>query len=104
MPAFLTTVTPGYSGPRERTVQRSMKRLYSEKMFELREQLKLVDSVALTLDLWKRKFSHHHYLCITVHYVDDAFNNVSKILSFRRFHGRHLAKRIRTHLTRIIKM
>lgn len=103
MAAFLEVVTPGYFGPHERTVQRTIKRLYSAKMFELRERLRHVENVAITVDLWKRP-KKHHYLCVTVHYVDMNYEIISPVLSFRCFHGRHLSPRIQTHLIRVIKM
>jgi len=103
MAAFLEVVTPGYFGPHERTVIRTIKRLYSAKMFELQERLRHVESVAITTDLWKRP-KKHHYLCVTAHYVDMNHEIISKVLSFRRFHGRHLSRRKRTHLIRVINM
>jgi hypothetical protein len=102
MSNFLKTVVPGYFGPHPRTVQRSIKRIYSEKMFELKEKLNQVDCLAITTDLWKRP-NKHYYLCVTGHYVDSDFKFISTVLSFRRFHGRHLSGRIRNHLLRVVK-
>lgn len=99
---FLATVASGYSGPHSQTVRRNIRRLYTSKLFELCKQLQPIRYVALTTDLWKRPSRQHHYLGVTVHFVDKEFQSVSKILSFRRFHGRHLAKRIRSHLIRIV--
>ncbi len=102
MAYFLATASPGYVGPHSRTVQRNVKRLYSDKLHVLYTQLQTIQTVAITMDLWKRQ-GKHHYLGITIHYVDKDYNNVHKVLSFRRFHGRHLSKRIRMHLHHIIK-
>ena len=98
---FLAAAVPGYFGPHERTVQRKIKEIYANKLTELRETLKNVQYACLTTDLWRRP-RQHHYLCVTIHYVDENFGIVSNILSFRRFHGRHLAKRIRNHICRIV--
>ncbi|CAF1161663.1 unnamed protein product [Rotaria magnacalcarata] len=98
---FLAAAVPGYPGPHERTLQRNIKKLYANKLFELREKLKNVQYVCLTTDLWRRP-RQHHYLCATIHYVDENFGNVSTIVSCRRFHGRHLAVRIRNHICRIV--
>lgn len=103
MAAFLAAVAPGYFGPHERTVQRTIKRLHSTKLFELRERLRHVEGVALTADLWKRP-NQHHYLCVTGHFADINYDIVSTVLSFRRFHGRHLAPRLENHLRRVIDM
>ncbi len=102
MKGFLSTALPGYVGPHEVTVKRTIKKLYTTKLLELQEELKRVHSVCLTTDLWRRP-KKHHYLCVTVHFVDDNFKNVSKVLSFRRFHGRHLSKRLNNHLNRVVK-
>ncbi|CAF4024027.1 unnamed protein product [Adineta steineri] len=101
MQKFLTKALPGYIGPHENVVRAKIKKLYSTKMLQLQEELYEVHYVCLTADLWKRP-KGHHYLCMTIHYVDRNYRNVSKVLSFRRFHGRHLSSRIRRHLTRVI--
>lgn len=99
---FLSIISPGYVGPHQKTVQRAMKRLYNDKLHDLKDQLKHIKWVALTTDLWRRP-KKNSYLCVTMHYVDQNYNNISKVLSFQRFHGRHLAKRLRIHLLRVIK-
>ncbi|CAF1527176.1 unnamed protein product [Adineta steineri] len=70
-------------------------------MLQLQEELFEVHYICLTADLWKRP-KRHHYLCVTIHYIDRNYRNISKVLSFRRFHGRHLSTRIRRHLTRVV--
>ncbi|CAF4506038.1 unnamed protein product [Rotaria socialis] len=102
MANFLSMIPPGYFGPHERTVQRSLEHLYSEKLCELQKKLKDIPWVSLTTDLWRRP-KKHHYVCVTVHFVDKNYKNISKMLSFQRFHGRHFAKRIQIHLLRIVK-
>ena len=101
MKHFLSMAIPGYVGPHENKVRRTIKKMYSLKLLELREELNRIPYVCLTTDLWRRP-KKHHYLCVTVHYVDEHFQNISKVLSFRRFHGRHLSPRIRRHLNRVV--
>ncbi|CAF4876508.1 unnamed protein product, partial [Rotaria sp. Silwood1] len=101
MKKFLSTALPGYVGPHENTVRTTIKNLYSTKLSELQEELKQVHDVCLTADLWRRP-KQNHYLCVTVHYLGRNYRNISKVLSFRRFHGRHLSTRIRRHLTRVV--
>lgn len=91
MADFLAAAAPGYKGPHSRTIQRNVKRLYSNKLHVLHTQLQTIQHVAITTDMWKRT-GKHHYLGVTIHYVDQDWNIVHKVLSFRRFHGRHLAK------------
>jgi hypothetical protein len=84
MTAFLKTVVPGYEGPHERTVQRSIKRIYSSKMWELKNKLNDIESLAITTDLWKRP-NKHYYLCVTAHFVYSNFKFISTVFSFHRF-------------------
>ena len=51
MREFLSTALLGYQGPHENSVRRTIKRLYSDKLFELQEELKQVDHVCVTADL-----------------------------------------------------
>ena len=101
MGSFLSIISPGYIGPHQKTVQRAMMRLYSQKLYDLKNELKAVRWVALTTDLWRRP-KKNCYLCVTIHYVNQNYANASKVLSFQRFHGRHLATRLRMHLSRVV--
>ncbi|CAM4975576.1 unnamed protein product [Rotaria socialis] len=101
MAHFLSTAMPGYVGPHANMVRQTMKHLYTNKLAQLREDLKEIPYVSLTTDLCRRP-KKHHYLCVTIHYVDTNYLNVSKVLSFRRFHGRHFGQRVRNHLVRIV--
>jgi hypothetical protein len=101
MEQFLAKAVPGYVGPHGNTVRGEMKNQYAAKLLELREELNEIPYVCLTTDLWRRP-KKHHYLCVTVHYCDSNYVNKSKVLSFRRFHGRHFAQRIRNHLIRVV--
>ena len=100
MSRFLSVATPGYTGPSSRTVQRKLSKLYLEKHRNLKEEIAQVPSVSITIDLW-RSARRDHYLCITMHWLDGTFNLQGKVLSFRKFKGRHLAKRIRVHMKRV---
>jgi hypothetical protein len=51
--------------------------------------------------MWKSK-KNRHYLCVTLHSVDENFISESQVLSFKKFHGRSFAKSIRTHLEQVI--
>jgi hypothetical protein len=39
---------------------------------------------------------------MTIHWLDSNFNLKAKVLSFRKFNGRHLSHRIRRHMKRIL--
>ena len=98
---FLATAVPGYTGPSSRTVQRRMSKLYSEKYKDFKDELAEAANVSITADLWQSK-KRHHYLCVTIHWVDSKFNLKAKVLSFRKFKGRHLSHRIRRHIKRVL--
>ncbi|CAF1329931.1 unnamed protein product [Didymodactylos carnosus] len=101
MKIFLEQATPGYRGPHSKTVRRRLVPLYLQKQHDLKHQLSIVDHIALTTDLWQsgRK---HYFLCVTAHYVTHQFEVKGTILSFRQFYGRKFAKRIESHLIRIL--
>jgi hypothetical protein len=98
---FLSIAVPGYTGPSSRSVQRKLSNLYSEKQHDFKNELGEVSNLSLTADLWKSKRCHH-YLCMTIHWLDSNFNLKGKVLSFRKFKGRHVSHRIRVHMKRIL--
>lgn len=100
MSKFLSVAIPGYTGPSSRSVQRTLGKLYLEKHRALKAEIVEVPNVSITIDLW-RSARCNHYLCITIHWLDANFNLSGKVLSFRKFKGRHLASRIRTHMKRV---
>ncbi|CAF4561019.1 unnamed protein product, partial [Didymodactylos carnosus] len=73
--------------------------MYKSKCAQLKQDLSRQPFVSLTADAW-RSGKHHSFLVITVHYTTDRYVSVSKVLSFRRFHGRHFAPRVKKHLER----
>ena len=101
MQKFLQIATPGYFGPSSRTVQRRLCQLYLKKKAEFKEKLSSVQYASLTADLWRSK-KNRHYLCITVHFIDDLHVSKSHVLSFRKFHGRHTGQKIYSYLLKVI--
>ena len=101
MQRFLDLAMPAYNGPSTRTVQRHLANLYTKQKEDLKAGLSKVSSVSVTADLWKSQNSRH-FLCITMHFIDNDFMSNSKVLSFKKFVGRHCAKNIQEHMERII--
>ena len=103
MQSFLQVAMPGYKGPTARTVQRNLKTLYNDKKKALIQQLKNIQHISITTDTWcsGRK---RHYLCITTHFVSSDYELRGTILSFRQFHGRSFAMRLRRHIRTVLAM
>lgn len=102
MQRFLQIATPGYFGPCSRTVQRKLSNLYFNKKEEFKIKLATIPSVSLTADMWRSK-KNRHYLCITVHFIDELHVSKSHVLSFRKFHGRHTGDKIYSYLFKVIE-
>jgi hypothetical protein len=101
MEKFLSVAVPGYTGPSTRSVQRTLAKLYVKKKEEFKTELAHVPNLSITVDLWKSG-NRVHYFCMTVHWLTSSFDLKGKVLSFRKFRGRHTASRIRAHMKRII--
>ena len=78
----------GYKPPSRRTVQRQLKRLYKKHTRLLIAELKHIDTLAVTTDLWSDK-KMNSYMCLTGHYINSDSKLVSKVLSFTAFPERH---------------
>ncbi|CAF1443075.1 unnamed protein product [Adineta ricciae] len=100
---FLQVAMPGYKGPTARTVQRNLKTQYNIKKEAMIQQLKNIQHISITTDTWcsGRK---RHYLCITAHFVSSDYEQRGTILSFRQFHGRSFAMRLRRHVRTVLAM
>ena len=102
MQKFLKIATPGYSSPCSRTVQRRLTKLYIKKKEEFKKELSKISSVSITTDMWRSK-NNRHFVCVTVHSMDEKFICRSYVLSFKKFHGRCIAKKLRSHLVQVLK-
>lgn len=102
MQQFLDVLLPGYHGPTRKTVKNHLRQLYKQHRSSLRDQFEKIEHLSLTLDLW-RNSRRTYFLVITAHYYDDAMEYKSVIISFRRFPGRHLGKRLESFIMKEIK-
>ena len=59
-------------------------------MADLKFCLEKIPSIAVTTDLWKNK-KLEYFLTITGHFYTDDFQNISMILSFKKFKESHYA-------------
>lgn len=102
MQKFLATLVPGYRGPSRQTVRRNLDKLYQEHRNSIRETLKTIPFIALTLDLWMNS-RRTYFLSITGHYYNHQMQYSSIVTSFRRFRGRHFSKRLNAFIAREIQ-
>ena len=102
MQRFLVTIIPGYRWPSRKTVRRHLDKLYQQHRSSIREIFKTIPFIALTLDLWMNS-RRIHFLVITAHYYNKQMQYSSLVISFRRFRGRHLSKRLNAFIAREIE-
>ncbi|CAF4058397.1 unnamed protein product, partial [Rotaria sordida] len=102
MQKFLEIIIPGYHGPSRKTVRKHLDKLYQQHRTSLRESMKKIPFIALTIDLWLN-LRRTHFLTITAHYFDALMEHSSKVICFRRFRGRHLAYRLNSFVIKEIE-
>ncbi|CAF2036400.1 unnamed protein product [Rotaria magnacalcarata] len=93
MTNFLKKAIPDYVPPHRVTVARRLKRLNVLHHGRLREEIKQINKISITLDFWSDR-TMKSFLCITGHYCTYEFEYVSTILSFNAFYDRHQGARI----------
>jgi hypothetical protein len=85
MQLFLAIALPGYRGPHRHTVSRRIHQMYDQYCVKLKSLLSTISSVSLTCDLWQiRKMC---FMCLTVHFLDDNFQQQCFVIAFRRVKG-----------------
>ncbi|CAF2018070.1 unnamed protein product, partial [Rotaria magnacalcarata] len=83
----------GYKPLTRRTVQRQLKRLSKNHTDILVAELKQIDTLAVTTDLWSDR-KMNSYMCLTGHYINPDSKLASKVLSFTAFPKRHTSGKI----------
>ncbi|CAF1545416.1 unnamed protein product [Adineta ricciae] len=84
---------PGFVPPHRNQVSIQLRRMYNQQYQILKEELKLIDHIGLTLDFWSTR-SGISCLCITGHWYNDTADFFSKIIHFSSFNERHTAVNI----------
>lgn len=69
-------------------MSRSLKTIYDYHYQGLKEQLKQVQWLSVTLDFWSNR-KNQSFLCITGHWYTDSIDPVSKVIDFSLFENRH---------------
>ncbi|CAF3450064.1 unnamed protein product, partial [Rotaria sp. Silwood2] len=88
--ALINKLCPGYIPPHRNQVVRHLKLLYNHHYYLLKEELKEVYRLSITLDFWSIRKSES-FLCITGHWTTNSFDPISKIIDFSSFNTRHTA-------------
>ncbi|CAF1176070.1 unnamed protein product [Adineta ricciae] len=95
--ALLNKLCPGYSPPHRNQVSRQLDVLYQHHYNLLKDELKQVHALSVTLDFWSDRRCQS-FLCITGHWITDTWKSISKIIDFSCYNSRHTAVEISTTL------
>ncbi|CAF3926623.1 unnamed protein product [Rotaria sp. Silwood1] len=90
---LLQEAIPGYRPIHRNVATRKIKRLHSIHRNKLIEQLKLIETLAITLDFWSDRISRA-FLVVTGHFYNNDHQLKSKILIFCSFDHRHTSEQI----------
>ena len=80
----------GYSPPQRNQVSRQLGVLYKHHYNLLKNELKQVYALSVTLDFWSNRRCQS-FLCITGHWIIDGWESISKIIDFSCYNIRHTA-------------
>ncbi|CAF1146537.1 unnamed protein product [Rotaria sp. Silwood1] len=80
----------GYKPPHRNQVVRHLKDLNKHHHDLLKEELKTVYRLSITLDFWSNR-KNESFLCITGHWMNNSLDSISKIIDFSCFNERHTA-------------
>lgn len=99
---FLELAVPGYKPPNRFKIAREIAKRYKKFRNLLSKRLSLLTNVAFTTDLWKNR-KRIHYVSLNAQFLDENFEHLSYVVSFRAFKGRHLSIRIKAFLLSELK-
>ncbi|CAM4843216.1 unnamed protein product, partial [Rotaria magnacalcarata] len=78
----------GYKAPHRNFVVKKLKRLNEQHTAQTKVEFEEAKFLSITCDFWTNR-QQNSFLVITCHYVDNNFNEHSKILKFMTFEERH---------------
>lgn len=91
-----------YSPPSRTTIQRRVDTMFNDCKSGIQKDLKETAHVALTCDYWS-SVSNVSFLGMTVHYVDNNFNLISKALAVDESTERHTTENVRAEIESVIQ-
>ncbi len=90
MKSVFDLLVPTYKPQSPRTITRGVHNEYKIVRKQIKEKLTSIKHIALSSDLWKNR-RRQHFLSLTGHFLNDNFEYISILISFKRFYGRHLS-------------
>ncbi|CAF1412013.1 unnamed protein product [Adineta steineri] len=97
MRTFLDEAVPGYVPPHRATVKAALSKRYQHHRHLLKIVLEKVQEIALTTDVWKNSRGTH-FICLTAHFFDSKYRNISLTIGFRQLVGDHIAERLGNYI------
>jgi len=94
---FMSVACPGYTPPNRFVIARQLSKNYKKYRKSISKRLSKISKIAFTVDLWKNR-KRIHFTSIVAHVLNEKFESLSFVVSFRSFKGRHLSKRIKAFL------
>ncbi|CAF1307026.1 unnamed protein product [Rotaria magnacalcarata] len=85
---IIDALRPGYKAPHRNFVVKKLKRLNEQHTAQTKVEFEEAKFLSIMCDFWTNR-QQKSFLVITGHYVDNNFNEHSKILKFMTFEERH---------------
>ncbi|KAK3212678.1 hypothetical protein Dsin_017384 [Dipteronia sinensis] len=81
------------------TLTEALENIYEKEKKRLEKNLEKYNGrVSVCADIWSDHWQMHSYICVTCHYMDNAWTIRKRILAFRVFDEKHTAANIFKHL------
>ena len=93
---LIKVIEPRYALPNRKYFSGSwLNDTYTKISTAVKNDLKDVEHISITTDIWTCTFTNDAYLSLTAHYLDEDFQSHSKCLTVENFNDRHNAPNIK---------
>jgi zinc finger BED domain-containing protein 1 (E3 SUMO-protein ligase ZBED1) len=87
---FVKFAFPGYELPHRTTFSRThIRNLYNSIKESVKKELRELDSLCITTDLWTDRYKQNGYMSVTAHFIDKEWEMKSRVLSTRVLNCSH---------------
>ena len=101
---FCNLLEPRYQLPSNKHIsQKLIPDIYERVKAKVKEELKNVDHVALTTDIWSSTCSTNSLLSLTCHWITQDFVRKHGVLNASSFVGQHTAEAIKNEINEMLK-